>query len=113
MVANYGGTKICNPLKWAFENSIPTAVFFLTDSKVYNIDQIVEFIKSSKEKKKGYTQFILEDTLLIETNSADKPIIGFFKDKATPLPDTQLIFTNIKIQQAPFLIPPIYPGLSL
>ncbi|RIB10469.1 hypothetical protein C2G38_186707 [Gigaspora rosea] len=172
MVANYGGTEIYDPLKWAFENSrddMPTSVFLLTDGEVYNVDQIVELIKSSEEKKrddlrvfsigigdsvshhlvesvscagKGYTQFvtnnermdkkilgmlknaikppfkdynitwtnqILED-LLIETNPVNKPTISFFSDNAAPPPDTQTIFKDMKIQQAPFLIPPIYPG---
>ncbi|CAG8828756.1 7208_t:CDS:1, partial [Gigaspora rosea] len=33
-----------------------------------------------------------------------------FSDNATPPSDTQIIFKDMKIQQAPFLIPPIYPG---
>ncbi|CAG8823278.1 6802_t:CDS:1, partial [Gigaspora rosea] len=156
-------TEIYNPLKWTFENSkndMPTSVFLLTDGDVYNVDQIVELIKSTEEKKKddlrlfsigigdsvshhliesvsragkGYAQFvtnnermdkkilgmlknaikppikdynitwtnqILEDTLPVETNPVAKSIISFF----------QTTFTDMKIQQAPFLIPPIYPG---
>ncbi|KAF0432273.1 von willebrand domain-containing protein [Gigaspora margarita] len=171
--ANYRGTEIYNPLKWTFENSkndMSTSIFLLTDGQVYNVDQIVELIKSSKEKKKddlrlfsigigdsvshhlvesvsragkGYAQFvtnneqmdkkilgmlknaikppikdynitwtnqILEDTLPVETNPVDKPTISFFSDNSTPPPNTQTIFTDMKIQQAPFLIPPIYPG---
>ncbi|RIB10468.1 von Willebrand factor type A domain-containing protein [Gigaspora rosea] len=173
MDANYGGTDIYNPLKWTFENSkndMPTSVFLLTDGQVYNVDQIIELIKSSEEKKKddlrlfsigigdsvshhlvesvsragkGYAQFvtnnermdkkilgmlknaikppikdynitwtnqILEDTLPVETNPVAKPIISFFSDNTTPPPNTQTIFMDMKIQQAPFLIPPIYPG---
>ncbi|RIB00329.1 hypothetical protein C2G38_2234704 [Gigaspora rosea] len=123
-------------------DDMPTSVFLLTDGEVYNVDQIVELIKSSEEKKrddlrvfsigigdtvshhlvelvsrppiKGYnitwTNQILEDTLLIEINPVDKPTIGFFSDNATPPPDTQTIFKDMKIQQAPFLIPSIYPG---
>ncbi|KAF0432278.1 von willebrand domain-containing protein [Gigaspora margarita] len=173
MDANYGGTEIYDPLKWTFENSkndMPTSIFLLTDGQVYNVDQIVELIKSSEEKKKddlrlfsigigdsvshhlvesvsragkGYAQFvtnnermdkkilgmlknaikppikdynitwtnqILEDTSPVETNPVDKPTISFFSDNSTPPPNTQTIFTDMKIQQAPFLIPPIYPG---
>ncbi|KAF0469433.1 von willebrand domain-containing protein [Gigaspora margarita] len=173
MDANYGGTEIYNPLKWAFENSrnnMPTSIFLLTDGQVCNVDQIVELIKSSEEKKKddlrlfsigigdsvshhlvesvsragkGYSQFvtnnermdkkilgmlknaikppikdynitwtnqILEDVLPIETNTVNRPTISFFSDNITPLPTIQNIFMDIKIQQAPFLIPPIYPG---
>ncbi|CAG8573614.1 26220_t:CDS:2 [Dentiscutata erythropus] len=173
MDANYGGTEIYNPLKWVFENSskdMPTSVFLLTDGQVYNVDQIVELIKSSEEKKKddlrlfsigignsvshhlvesvsragkGYAQFvtytermdkkiigmlknaikppikdynitwtnqILDDVSPVEIKPVDKPIISFYSDNATPPPATQDIFTDIKIQQAPFLIPPIYPG---
>ncbi|CAG8584774.1 41229_t:CDS:2 [Gigaspora margarita] len=176
MVANYGGTEIYDPLKWAFENSrddMPTSVFLLTDGEVYNVDQIIELIKSNEEKKrddlrvfsigigdsvshhlvesvsragKGYTQFvtsnermdkkilgmlknaikppfkdynitwskqILEDSLSIETKPVNKPtssFISFFSNNAKPPPDTQTIFTDMKLQQAPFLIPPIYPG---
>src|SRR5260364_339839 len=143
MDANYGGTEIYDPLKWTFENSkndMPTSIFLLTDGQVYNVDQIVELIKSSEEKKKddlrlfsigigdsvshhlvesvsragkGYAQFvtnnermdkkilgmlknaikppikdynitwtnqILEDTLLVETNPVDRPTISFFSD---------------------------------
>ncbi|CAG8732958.1 14500_t:CDS:2, partial [Cetraspora pellucida] len=173
MTANYGGTEIYNPLKWAFENSrndMPTSVFFLTDGQVYNVDQIVELIKSCEEKKKddlrffsigigdsvshnlidsvaragkGYSQFvtntermdkkilgmlknaikppikdynitwtdqIIEDSLPIETNTSNKPTISFFSDNTTPPSPIKNIFTDIKIQQAPYLIPPIYPG---
>ncbi|KAF0559042.1 von willebrand domain-containing protein [Gigaspora margarita] len=176
MTANYGGTEIYNPIKWAFDNSrndMPTSVFLLTDGQVNNVDQIVELIKSCEEKKKGdarffsigigdsvshnlvesvsragkgYAQFvtnnermdkkilgmlknaikppikdynitwtnqIVEDVLPMETESVDvdKPTISFFSDNATPPPVVQNFFTDIKIQQAPFLIPPIYPGV--
>ncbi|CAG8457515.1 1321_t:CDS:10 [Dentiscutata erythropus] len=176
MTANYGGTEIYNPIKWAFENSrndMPTSVFLLTDGLVNNVDQIVELIKSSEEKKKddvrlfsigignsvshelvesvsragkGYAQFvtnnermdkkiigmlknaikppikdynitwtnqIIEDVLPkeIESVDVDKPTISFFSDNTTPPPVTQNFFTDIKIQQAPFVIPPIYPGV--
>ncbi|CAG8737177.1 45974_t:CDS:2, partial [Gigaspora margarita] len=84
-------------------NDMPTAVSFLTDGEVYNVDQIVELIKSSEEKKRDDLGKLI---LLINQ-------LSFFRDKATPPPDTQLIFTDMKIQQAPFLIPPIYPGLKL
>ncbi|CAG8540513.1 19470_t:CDS:2 [Racocetra fulgida] len=40
----------------------------------------------------------------------DKPTISFFSDNSEPPPVAQNIFTAIKVQQAPFLIPPIYPG---
>ncbi|CAG8562011.1 26344_t:CDS:2 [Gigaspora rosea] len=176
MTANYGGTEIYNPIKWAFDNSsndMPTSVFLLTDGKVNNVDQIVELIKSCEEKKKddvrffsigignsvshnlvesvsragkGYAQFvtnnermdkkilgmlknaikppikdyniiwtnqIVEDVLPMESESVDvdKPTISFFSDNTTPPQVAQNFFTNIKIQQAPFLIPPIYPGV--
>ncbi|CAG8690386.1 43934_t:CDS:2 [Gigaspora margarita] len=176
MTANYGGTEIYNPIKWAFDNSrndMPTSVFLLTDGQVNNVDQIVELIKSCEEKKKddarffsigigdsvshnlvesvsragkGYAQFvtnnermdkkilgmlknaikppikdynitwtnqIVEDVLPMETESVDvdKPTISFFSDNTTPPPVVQNFFTDIKIQQAPFLIPPIYPGV--
>ncbi|RIB18087.1 hypothetical protein C2G38_2086689, partial [Gigaspora rosea] len=131
-----------NVVSFGSRDDMPTSVFLLTDGEVYNVDQIVELIKSSEEKKrddlrvfsigigdtvshhlvelvsrppiKGYnitwTNQILEDTLLIEINPVDKPTIGFFSDNATPPPDTQTIFKDMKIQQAPFLIPSIYPG---
>ncbi|CAG8750895.1 18819_t:CDS:1 [Racocetra persica] len=174
MTASYGGTEIYNPLKWAFENSrndMPTSVFLLTDGQVYNVDQIVELIKSCEEKKKddlrlfsigigdsvshnlvesvsragkGYSQFvtntermdkkilgmlknaikppikdynitwtdhIIEDSLPTETNTVNNPIISCFSNITTPPPADQNIFTDTKIQQAPFLIPPIYPGV--
>ncbi|CAG8506406.1 2686_t:CDS:10, partial [Dentiscutata heterogama] len=176
MAANYGGTEIYNPIKWAFENSrndMPTSVFLLTDGLVNNVDQIVELIKSSEEKKKddvrvfsigignsvshglvesvaragkGYAQFvtnnermdkkilgmlknaikppikdynitwtnqIIEDALPKETESVDvdKPTISFFSDNTAPPPVAQIFFTDVKIQQAPFVIPPIYPGV--
>ncbi|RIB25180.1 hypothetical protein C2G38_2068169 [Gigaspora rosea] len=176
MTANYGGTEIYNPIKWAFDNSrndMPTSVFLLTDGQVNNVDQIIELIKSCEEKKKddvrffsigignsvshnlvesvsragkGYAQFvtnnermdkkilgmlknaikppikdynitwtnqIVEDVLPMETESVDvdKPTISFFSDNTTPPPVVQNFFTDIKIQQAPFLIPPIYPGV--
>ncbi|RIB09289.1 hypothetical protein C2G38_2108988, partial [Gigaspora rosea] len=176
MTANYGGTEIYNPIKWAFDNSsndMPSSVFLLTDGKVNNVDQIVELIKSCEEKKKddvrffsigignsvshnlvesvsragkGYAQFvtnnermdkkilgmlknaikppikdynitwtnqIVEDVLPMESESVDvdKPTISLFSDNTTPPQVAQNFFTNIKIQQAPFLIPPIYPGV--
>ncbi|CAG8486152.1 327_t:CDS:10 [Cetraspora pellucida] len=173
MTANYGGTEIYNPIKWAFENSrndMPTSVFLLTDGQVYNVDQIVNLIKSCEEKKKddlrffsigigcsvshhlvesvsragkGYAQFvtntermdkkilgmlknaikppikdynitwtdqIIEDSLPMEISTIDKPTISFFNDDTRPPPTNQDILPDIKIQQAPFLIPPIYPG---
>ncbi|CAG8656935.1 38184_t:CDS:10 [Gigaspora margarita] len=130
----------------AFENSrndMPTSIFLLTNGQVYNVDQIVELIKSSEEKKKDdlrlfsigigdsvshhlvesflmlppikdynitWTNQILEDVLPIETNTVKRPNISFFSDNTTPLPTIQNIFMDIKIQQAPFLILPIYPG---
>ncbi|CAG8486167.1 23669_t:CDS:10 [Cetraspora pellucida] len=173
MTANYGGTEIYNPIKWAFENSrndMPTSVFLLTDGQVYNVDQIVNLIKSCEEKKKddlrffsigigcsvshhlvesvsragkGYAQFvtntermdkkilgmlknaikppikdynitwtdqIIEDSLPMEISTIDNPTISFFSDNTRPPPANQDILPDIKIQQAPFLIPPIYPG---
>ncbi|KAF0496472.1 von willebrand domain-containing protein [Gigaspora margarita] len=176
MTANYVGTEIYYPLKWAFENSrndMPTSIFLLADGEVYNIDRIINLIKSCEEKKKddlrffsigigdsvshhlvesvsrvgkGYAQFITntermdkkllemlknalkppikdynivwtdqnqtsDDDLPMEIDPFIKPVISFFSDYITsPLTD-QNIFTNIKIQQAPFLIPPIYSGV--
>ncbi|CAG8731634.1 16065_t:CDS:2, partial [Racocetra fulgida] len=57
-----------------------------------------------------WTDQIIDDSLPIETNTNDKPTISFYSDNTTPPPAVQNIFTDIKIQQAPFLIPPIYPG---
>ncbi|CAG8821229.1 43506_t:CDS:2 [Gigaspora margarita] len=50
----------------------------------------------------------------LENSRNDMPIAVSFLtyDKATPPPDTQIIFTNMKIQQAPFPIPLIYPGFG-
>ncbi|CAG8812514.1 46267_t:CDS:10, partial [Gigaspora margarita] len=176
MTANYGGTEIYNPIKWAFDNSrndMPTSVFLLTDGCVNNVDQIVELIKSCEEKKKddvrffsigignsvshnlvesvsragkGYAQFVtnnermdkkilgmlknainppikdynitwtnltVEDVSPMETESVDvdKPTISLFSDNTTHPQVIQNFFTNIKIQQAPFLIPQIYSGV--
>ncbi|CAG8852483.1 28247_t:CDS:2, partial [Gigaspora margarita] len=72
----------------------------------YSERSILKALKHAQET-------ILEDTLQIGTNFVDKPTISFFKDKATTPPDTQLIFMDMKIQQAPFPIPPIYPGTCL
>ncbi|RIA91047.1 hypothetical protein C1645_822529 [Glomus cerebriforme] len=42
----------------------------------------------------------------------DKPTISFMNDRTEPPPPPLInIFTNIKIQQAPYNIPPIYPGV--
>ncbi|CAG8769306.1 4661_t:CDS:2, partial [Racocetra fulgida] len=57
-----------------------------------------------------WTDQIIDDSLPIVANTTDKPTISFFSDNTTPPPAVQNIFTDIKIQQAPFLIPPIYPG---
>ncbi|RIB15448.1 hypothetical protein C2G38_1579317 [Gigaspora rosea] len=176
MTANYGGTEIYYPLKWAFENSrndMPTSVFLLTDGEVYNVDDIINLVKSCEEKKKddlrffsigigdsvshhlvesvsrvgkGYAQFITntermdkkllemlknaikppikdyniawsnqnqtsDDDLQMEIDPFVKPIISFFSDYIKSPLTFQKIFTNIKIQQAPFLIPPIYSGV--
>ncbi|CAG8757099.1 14038_t:CDS:2, partial [Funneliformis caledonium] len=41
----------------------------------------------------------------------DKPVISLHSDKTEPPPSPPSnIFTDIKIRQAPYLIPPIYPG---
>ncbi|CAG8717849.1 30154_t:CDS:2 [Gigaspora margarita] len=157
MTANYGGTEIYNPLKWAFENSrndMPTSMFLLTDGRVYNIDQIIELIKSYEEKKKddlrffsigigvsvshhlvesvsrvgkGYAQFItdterMDKKIIRMLKNAIKPPIKDYKitwtnqtfssfNENTTSPTDQNIITDIKIQQAPFLIPPIYSGV--
>ncbi|CAG8838564.1 29139_t:CDS:2, partial [Gigaspora margarita] len=108
MDANYGGTEIYNPLKWAFKNSrndVPTSIFLLTNGQVYNVDQIVELIKSCKEKKKndlrlfsigigdsvshhlvesvsragkGYSQFVTNNEQM------DKKILGMLKNAIKP-----------------------------
>ncbi|CAG8558080.1 9226_t:CDS:10 [Funneliformis caledonium] len=42
----------------------------------------------------------------------DKPIISLYSDKTEPPPSPPSnIFTDIKVQQAPYSIPPIYPGV--
>ncbi|CAI2189908.1 15556_t:CDS:1 [Funneliformis geosporum] len=41
----------------------------------------------------------------------DKPVISLYRDKTEPLSPPNNIFTDIKIRQAPYLIPPIYPGV--
>ncbi|CAG8537383.1 5733_t:CDS:2, partial [Scutellospora calospora] len=174
MTANYGGTEIYNPIKWAFENSrndMPTSVFILTDGRVNNVDRIIDFIKSCQEKKKddlrffsigigdavsyhlvesisrvgkGYSQFIantermdkkvlgmLKNAIMppikdynitwtdetfnddppIVIEPIDRPTISIFGDNTTPPPPAvQNIFSDMKVKQAPFLIPPIYPG---
>ncbi|CAG8487459.1 13095_t:CDS:2, partial [Racocetra fulgida] len=60
-----------------------------------------------------WTDQIIDDSLPIVANTTDKPTISFFSDNTTPPPAVQNIFTDIKIQQAPFLIPPIYPEITL
>ncbi|KAF0496473.1 von willebrand domain-containing protein [Gigaspora margarita] len=157
MTANYGGTEIYKPFKWAFENSrndMPTSMFLLTDGRVYNVDQIIELIKSYEEKKmddlrffsigigvsvshhlvesvsrvgKGYAQFItdterMDKKIIRMLKNAIKPPIKDYKitwtnqtfssfNENTTSPTDQNIITDIKIQQAPFLIPPIYSGV--
>ncbi|CAG8726389.1 8910_t:CDS:10 [Dentiscutata erythropus] len=158
MSANYGGTEIYAPLKWAFENlrnDMPTSVFLLTDGQVDNVDQIIELVKSCEEKKKdnlrifsigigdsvsyhlvesvsrvgkGYSQFItnterMDKKILEMLKNAIKPSIkdynitwtnqkfSSFNDNTIYSPADQNTFINTKIQQAPFLIPPIYSGV--
>jgi len=42
----------------------------------------------------------------------DKPVISLYSDKTEPPPSPPSnIFTDIKVRQAPYLIPPIYPGV--
>src|SRR6266480_7595515 len=42
----------------------------------------------------------------------DKPVISFMSDETEPPPrPPSNIFTNIKVRQAPYYIPPIYPGV--
>ncbi|CAG8565860.1 16149_t:CDS:2 [Acaulospora morrowiae] len=53
--ANYGDTEIYDPLKWAFENSrfdMQTSVFLLTDGEVWNVETLVELIRTNVEQKK-------------------------------------------------------------
>ncbi|CAI2176312.1 14303_t:CDS:2 [Funneliformis geosporum] len=48
----------------------------------------------------------------VTTMEEDEPVISFYSDKTEPLPShPSNIFTDIKIRQAPYLIPPIYPGV--
>ncbi|CAG8751247.1 4793_t:CDS:2, partial [Gigaspora rosea] len=130
MTANYGGTEIYNPLKWAFENSrndMPTSMFLLTDGQVYNVDQIIELIKSCEEKKKDDLRFFsigIGDSVshhLVEsvsrvgkghaqfitnTERMDKKIIRMLKNAIKPpIKDYNITWTT------PFLIPPIYSGV--
>ncbi|EXX51742.1 uncharacterized protein OCT59_014089 [Rhizophagus irregularis] len=171
MTSNYGGTEVYSALKWSFENSrndMATTVFLITDGEVWNVNQIVELVRTNEEKKdgdlrlfslgigdavshhlvesvartgKGYAQFV--------TNSErmDKKVIGMLKNALKPpIKDYEItwtdnnflesnkneesdmmqdinfasdntsssqndIFTDFKVQQAPYFIPPIYPGV--
>ncbi|GES73070.1 von Willebrand factor A domain-containing protein DDB_G0267758-like [Rhizophagus clarus] len=138
MTSNYGGTEIYSALEWVFENSrddMPTSIFLITDGEVWNVDQIVELVSKNEEKKKddlrlfslgigdsvshnlvesvaragkGYAQFVTSDERM------DKKVIGIFMsdDNIEPPPTTPSdTFTDSKAQQAPYIIPPIYPGV--
>src|SRR6266542_4407714 len=53
--ANYGGTEIYKPIKWALDNQLKemtTTLFLLTDGEVWRVDEIVELINQNVEKKK-------------------------------------------------------------
>ncbi|RGB40837.1 von Willebrand factor type A domain-containing protein [Rhizophagus diaphanus] len=53
-----------------------------------------------------------EKELDITPMEVDKPTISFMSDDNTePPPPTINIFTDIKVQQAPYFIPPIYSGI--
>ncbi|CAG8596147.1 18808_t:CDS:2 [Rhizophagus irregularis] len=53
-----------------------------------------------------------EKELDITPMEVDKPTISFMSDDNTePPPPTLNIFTDIKVQQAPYFIPPIYSGV--
>ncbi|CAI2196731.1 3202_t:CDS:1, partial [Funneliformis geosporum] len=48
----------------------------------------------------------------VTTMEEDKPVISLYSDKTEPPPSPPSnIFTDIKIRQSPYLIPPIYPGV--
>ncbi|CAG8603028.1 6431_t:CDS:2, partial [Acaulospora morrowiae] len=108
MSANYGGTEIYNPLKWAFDNSrfdMQTSVFLLTDGEVWNVEALVELVRTNVEQKKdnlrlfsigigdsvshnlvesvaragkGYTQHVTTSERM------DKKIIGMLKNSIRP-----------------------------
>ncbi|CAG8717164.1 3021_t:CDS:2 [Funneliformis mosseae] len=124
MTSNYGGMEIFGVLKWVFENSrddMHTSVFLITDGQVYNVEQVVELIVESvaraefikppiKDYKITWTDVDFSESTEKEVTSMveDKPIISLYSDKTEPPSN---VFTDIKVQQAPYSIPPIYPGV--
>ncbi|CAG8464146.1 8480_t:CDS:2 [Acaulospora morrowiae] len=119
MDANYGGTEIYDPLKWAFENSrfdMQTSVFLLTDGEVWDVGTLVELIRTNVEQKKdqlrlfsigignsvshnlvesvaragkGYAQYVTISERM------DKKIIGMLKNAIKPpVKDYKIIWTE-------------------
>ncbi|CAG8710555.1 8161_t:CDS:2, partial [Acaulospora morrowiae] len=119
MDANYGGTEIYDPLKWAFENSrfdMQTSVFLLTDGEVWNVETLVELIRTNVEQKKdnlrlfsigignsvshnlvesvaragkGYAQYVTISERM------DKKIIGMIKNAIKPpVKDYKIVWTG-------------------
>ena len=83
------------------------------------IKKVIGILKNTlKPPIKDYEIIWTDDNLLESTDTKElkpiqnKPTISFMSDETEPpeLPPSN-IFTDIKVQQAPYLIPPIYPGV--
>ncbi|CAJ0876750.1 12751_t:CDS:2, partial [Entrophospora sp. SA101] len=155
--ANYGGTEIYNPIKWAFDNQLKTmttTLFLLTDGEVWGVDKIIELIDQNVEDKNndlriftlgigdsvshhlvesvarsgnGYAEFVtnkerMDKKILGMLKNAVKPPINDYKIKWTTSYDKQdeeedkffdieKLLEHVKLQQAPYKIPEIYPGV--